>query len=65
MWAFSKLEILDEELFTAIAGEAMGKLPRFNAQNVANTVSIYPLKCSRLTRLCFACCWGLDTQAGK
>ena len=42
MWAFSKLEILDEDLFTAIVSEAMGKLPRFNAQNVANTVSISP-----------------------
>lgn len=39
MWAFSRLEVLDEELFTAIVGEAMSKLPRFNAQNIANTVS--------------------------
>ena len=29
MWAFSRLEVLDEELFTAIVGEAMSKLPRF------------------------------------
>ena len=38
VWAFSKLEVLDEELFDAIAKEATGKLPRFNAQNIANTV---------------------------
>ena len=38
VWAFSKLEVLDKELFGAIAREATGKLPRFNAQNIANTV---------------------------
>lgn len=42
VWAFSKLEVLDEELFGAIAKEATGKLPRFNAQNIANTVRRTP-----------------------
>ena len=39
VWAFSKLEVLDVELFSNIAREAVAKLPRFNAQNMANTVS--------------------------
>ena len=39
VWAFSKLEVLDVELFGDIAREAAAKLPRFNAQNIANTVS--------------------------
>jgi hypothetical protein len=38
VWAFSKLEVLDAELFGDIAREAAAKLPRFNAQNIANTV---------------------------
>ena len=65
MWAFSRLEVLDEELFTAIVGEAMSKLPRFNAQNIANTVSTYLSACSRLTGPHLAPCWGLHTRAGN
>lgn len=41
VWAFSKLEVLDAALFAAIAREATGKLPRFNAQNIANTVCCF------------------------
>ena len=44
VWAFSKLEVLDEELFGAIAREATQKLPGFNAQNIANTVGILLMK---------------------
>lgn len=39
VWALSKLDKLDETLFTAIVQQVLGKLTRFNAQNVANTVS--------------------------
>ena len=46
VWAFSKLEVLDEELFSAIAREAIEKLPGFNAQNIANTVSILRIEAS-------------------
>jgi hypothetical protein len=38
VWALSKLETLDVALFTAIVEEVLQKLPKFNAQNVANTV---------------------------
>ncbi len=41
VWALSKLDTLDETLFTAIVKQVLDKLTRFNAQNVANTVSIY------------------------
>ena len=65
MWAFSRLEVLDEDLFSAIVGEAMSKLPRFNAQNIANTVSTCLSACSRLTSAHFAHCLGVHTQAGN
>ena len=42
MWAFSKLEMLDEPLFGAIVDQVLGNLPKFNAQNVANTVPCPP-----------------------
>ena len=64
MWAFSRLEVLDEDLFSAIVGEAMNKLPRFNAQNIANTVSTCLSARSRLMTAHFAPCWGLHTRAG-
>lgn len=40
VWALSKLDTLDEALFTAIVQQVLDKLTRFNAQNVANTVSL-------------------------
>lgn len=39
MWALSKLDTLDEVLFEAIVKAVLHKLPKFNAQNVANTVT--------------------------
>ncbi len=39
VWALSKLDTLDETLFSAIVQQVLDKLTRFNAQNVANTVS--------------------------
>ena len=39
VWALSKLDRLDETLFTAIVQQVLQQLTRFNAQNVANTVS--------------------------
>jgi hypothetical protein len=52
VWAFSKLEVLDVELFGNIAREAVAKLPRFNAQNMANTVSLPQLHKNLLSYHC-------------
>ncbi len=38
VWAFSKLDVLDEPLFRDIITHILQRLQRFNSQNVANTV---------------------------
>ena len=38
VWAFSKLECLDEALFSDALAHILLRLPHFNSQNVANTV---------------------------
>ena len=38
VWAFSKLDVVDAELFAGIVGQVLDKMPKFNAQNIANTV---------------------------
>ena len=38
VWAFSKLECLDEALFADVLVNILQRLPQFNSQNVANTV---------------------------
>lgn len=40
IWGFSKLEVVHERLLDAVAAMALKKLPYFNGQNIANTVSI-------------------------
>ena len=40
IWGFSKLEVVHERLLDAVAAMALRKLPHFNGQNIANTVSI-------------------------
>ena len=39
VWGFSKLEVVHEKLLDAVAAMALKKLPYFNGQNIANTVS--------------------------
>ncbi len=38
VWAFSKLDVVDADLFARIVDQVLAKLPKFNAQNIANTV---------------------------
>ena len=38
VWAFSKLDVVDADLFARVVDQALLKLPRFNPQNIANTV---------------------------
>ena len=43
-WALSKLNISNEALLDALVAAATNKIHSFNAQNIANTVSL--LRCS-------------------
>ena len=46
IWGFSKLEVVHEKLLDAVAAMALKKLPQFNGQNIANTVSSYQTELS-------------------